>query len=105
MYLQLQRPQAAAVTPSWDLAFADSIVGHTCALDKRQLVGHCAALEVVILLESGAEKPSYICGCARAFTWDGRHVELALSDTYKRIETELGVPAVGQRHAVPRCDR
>lgn len=93
-----ERPDYAMLFPTTDdggwvtWTMNDEDYGEDLEFDPAEhICPYMAHGEVVILLEAGAEKTRYISGYARAFTWDGRHVELALSDIYKRVVTELGV--------------
>ena len=47
--------------------------------------------QVVVMLETGAEKLRYITGRAVAFDHTGKVVELSLSEIYDRAKQEFGV--------------
>jgi hypothetical protein len=77
--------------PTWRLE--DEETGQEVEFDPvEHICPFLAEGEVVILIEIGAEKLNYVSGFARAFTWDGRHIALSLSDIYGRVEKELGIP-------------
>ena len=51
---------------------------------------HLLENHVAIVMESGAEKLRYIIGHSTAYTWDGRIVEVSISDIYAKVRSEIG---------------
>lgn len=77
--------------PSWQVEGEET--GNDVAFDPiEHICPYLAEGQVVILIEAGAEKLNYVSGWAGAYTWDGRHIKLALLDIYERVVTELRIP-------------
>ncbi len=51
--------------------------------------------QLLVIVESGAERLRYITGVANAYSADGRHVGISIDDIYEKAVKELG--------ADPKC--
>lgn len=57
----------------------------------RLICPHMAEGQVLVMMESGAEKLRYITGHAVAYTHDGREVHVDLTDIYSKAADAFGV--------------
>lgn len=51
---------------------------------------HLVENQVMVLMESGAEKLRYIVGSAIAYSWTGESVQVSLNDIYALAQEEFG---------------
>lgn len=78
--------------PTWSLNETDED-GDMVELDiAGTLAKHLVEDEIVVLMESGAEKVRYVTGHATAFNSLGKRIDLDLSDIYSKAAKEFRVP-------------
>lgn len=93
----------------FDVWFSDPDTDEQAELLIEEVVApHLEHGQVLVLIESGAEKLCYITGAAIAYAWDGRVVVLRLDDIYALAASKLGVAedtiALAEGMAIPLAD-